>query len=171
MRAMNKRSLDVEQILSRLMVDTGTGKCFWVSPSKYHAERTGREAGGPVANQSGKKYWTISIDGSKYKRSQLVLTVASGTWPKETVDHINGDSLDDRASNLRHATVMQNAWNHKTRRKKTDLPMGVRSIASGKFQARIAFNHKMLHLGSFSTPAQAHATYLAKRKELYGDFA
>ena len=66
---------------------------------------------------------------------------------------------------------MQNAWNHKKRARKINLPMGVRNMASGKFQARIACNNKMMHLGTFDTPEQASSAYQQKRLEYFGEYA
>lgn len=42
---------------------------------------------------------------------------------------------------------------------------------SGRYQARIAYNKKMIHLGSFDTPEQASAIYQQKRKEYFGEYA
>jgi hypothetical protein len=49
--------------------------------------------------------------------------------------------------------------------------MGVRLTPSGRFQARIAHFGKLLSLGAFATPQEAQSVYLAKRQELYREFA
>lgn len=166
---MSKRNppLSVEEIKSRLVVDTETGRCFWKDPTKYHVQLTGKEAGTPRPNRHGSAYWVIKLDGIPYRRSQIVVAVATGVWPTEMVDHKDGDTLNDRAENLRHATATQNAWNHRTRAKKSDLPMGVRQISSGRFQARVACQKKTICLGPFDDIAEASAAYIAKRKELF----
>lgn len=163
-------ALTREKILSRLSVDMETGIARWLDATKHHRNLVGEVAGGPRRNRNGKHYWVIKIDGIAYKRAQIVLFLKTGTWPNEMVDHRNGDSLDDSPTNLRHATATQNAWNHQKRSKKTDLPMGVRFM-SGRFQARIACHKKMHHIGCFDTPEEAREAYLAKRKELFGEFA
>lgn len=169
-----KRSIPLtrEEILARLDVDLETGVAVWIDATKHHRNLVGKVAGRPVPNHNGKFYWTIRFNKRAYKRSQIVLFLKTGIWPTEMVDHRNGDSLDDRAENLRHATSTQNAWNHQKRRKKSPLPMGVRKLAdSRRFQARIACNKEMHYLGTFDTPEEAHQVYLAKRKELFGEFA
>lgn len=164
--------LSVEEIRQRLDVDLASGICRWIDPTKHHLNLIGQVAGGKRPSSENKSYWVIKLNGIPYKRSQIVLTVATGIWPTEAVDHINGNSLDDRAENLRHATWTQNAWNHKTRAKKSNLPMGVRVLkGSTQFQARICCDKKMHFLGMYPTPDLAHAAYLAKRKELFGEFA
>lgn len=163
--------LTVEFILSRLRVDAEAGRCFWVDATKHHANLNGAEAGCALKTRHGNAYWVIKLNGIPYKRAQLVLAVASGQWPHEMVDHINGTTLDDSASNLRHASAEQNAWNHRTRAKTTDLPMGVRSLPSGRFGARIRHQGTPRALGTFTTAADAYAAYLNARKELFGAYA
>lgn len=167
---MSKPSL--EYVTSRLSIDPISGTAVWIDATKHHAPLNGANAGTPRANHSGKRYWYIKIDNKAYKRSHLMFLVTHGRWPQHQIDHIDGNSLNDKASNLREATATQNAWNHKRRAKKSSLPMGVRLMPqSGRFQARIACEKKVMHLGTYATPDEAHKVYLEKRKELFGDFA
>ena len=146
------------------------GKFIWKNVSKYHPDLFGKEAGCPSpANK--KIYWHIKINNKRYKRGRLMFLYVYGRFPNPCIDHINGNSLDDKIKNLREATVIENAWNHKKRKRQIDLPMGVRNMANGKFQARIGYRGKQLHLGVFKTPIEAKKIYEAKRKELYGKFA
>lgn len=163
--------LTVDEIMRRLDVNLETGACTWVDATKHHRPLVGLEAGRARAQtHNGKSYWVIKINGIPYKRAQIVLTVATGRWPEETVDHIDGDSLNDRATNLRHASITQNAWNHKCRAKKSDTPMGVRRLQSGRFQARIAVNKQQQIIGVFDTVQAAEAAYQQARKENFGAF-
>lgn len=162
--------LTVAEITDHLIVDLVSGICFWKDATKYHKQLNGMPAGFEKTNHSGKRYWTIKFNGKPYRRAQIILTVATGKWPIETVDHIDGDSLNDRSENLRHATVTQNAWNHKKRRKKSDCPMGVRLTAQGRYQARIAVNKKQICLGVYDSPDKASEVYQLARKEYFHDF-
>lgn len=157
------------ELLSILRLEGG--RLYWISPSKFHSDLVGKEAGNAIPNQGGKHYWHVQIGGRKYKRSHLVLVLTTGAWPPEQVDHVNGDSLDDRPENLRPASVTQNAWNHKSRRKKSPLPMGVRMARSGKFVARIAVRGEKMTLGTFGSIQQAEAVYLAARRQHFGEWA
>lgn len=161
-----------ERILDALTPHLPSGKFFWRRPHKYHAEKFGTEAGCARRGRNNKFYWYIRIDGKTYKRAHLIFCVTHGHFASPCIDHINGNSLDDRPCNLREATVTENAWNHKGRARRHQLPMGVRLIPkSGRYQARISCNKKQIHLGAFDTPEEAHGVYLAKRKELFGEFA
>ncbi len=162
--------LSIKDITSRLVVDITTGRAYWNCPPGNHMRLKGSEAGSNRPNHSNKQYCRIKFDRLPYLRSHIVFAVAHGRWPTGQVDHINGNSLDDRIANLREATPTQNAWNHHKRAKKSDLPMGVRA-SGNRFVARIAVNKKMLSLGGYaSIEAAAHA-YQSARKQHYGEFA
>ena len=152
-------------------LDKNSGKLFWIKPPKNHPDLLGKEAGCLTRNSNGKGYWMIQVDGKKYKRSHIVFFLVNGFWPKPCVDHINGDSTDDRPSNIRQATFTENAWNHKKRARRINLPIGVKNLASGRFEARIGYLGKQIHLGSFQSLDEASAVYQSKRRELYGQFA
>lgn len=148
-----------------------TGVMIWVNVSPYHKEKNGREAGTLLPNNHRKFYHVISLGGRKHKRSRLAFAWMTGRWPAHQIDHINGDSTDDRWENLREATATQNAWNHRKRAKTSGLPMGVRSNPSGRFSARIAVNKRMIQIGTFDTSEAAAEAYAAARRQYYGQFA
>jgi len=159
------------RIVELFRLDLEEGRIFWRLPPKNHARLLGSEAGCARVSASGKAYWHVKIDGRAYKRANLIFCAVYGRWPSPLCDHKDGDSLNDRPGNLREATVLQNAWNHKHRARRIDLPMGVRHMASGRFEARIGHCGKQVHLGAYDTPQQAAEIYAAKRKELFGEYA
>lgn len=161
---------DQRDVHKLFRLDRETGRLYWLSPTKYHPKLAGKEAGAAQRNR-GKVYWAVQIDGKKIKRGRIVFYMTRGFWPSPCVDHINGDSTDDRPENLRQATIEQNAWNHKSRKKQSACPMGVRKTEHGNYQARITHNKQVHHLGVFETQEQASKAYLLKRKELFCEFA
>ncbi|SRR6266404_6565444 len=163
-------SFTAEELL-RLFRLEEHGVLVWVAPSKYHKNVIGKVAGAPTPGHSGKHYWNISINGRRYKRSHLVYCINAGRWPREQIDHIDGNSLNDDPSNLREASHMQNMWNLKRRKKRLALPMGVKLLASGRYQARIRVNNKCLALGAYETPDLASAVYQSARRQHFGEFA
>lgn len=72
------------------------------------------------------------------------------------IDHINGDTLDNRKENLRIVTCSQNSFNSIRQRNKT---AGVRKhIQKNKYvsyQVYISVNKKQINLGYFKTKEQA----------------
>ncbi len=92
-------------------------------------------------------------------------------------DHINGDSLDNRRSNLRVATPAQNCINrgaNRTHRGKstTSSYKGVSwDKRRNKWVSNIGHDYKRIYLGCFDVPEDAARAYDAKAQELYGEFA
>lgn len=164
--------INCEQVHRLFVVDEVAGRFFWKIPPRTHPRLLGKEAGSIKKTHSGKLYWMIKIGGTIFNRSRLMYLHIHGRFPYPCVDHVNGNSLDDRPDNLREATITENAWNHKFRARRIDLPMGVRLIqSSGRYQARISCNKKQIHIGAYDTPEEAHAAYVSKRKELFHEFA
>lgn len=163
--------MEQRYLKERLLYAPKKGVFYWISPPRGHAELLGEEAGSVAWNASDKPYFQIQIDGVKYKRSRLAFLYMEGRWPAEMMDHINGDSADDRWLNLREASGTQNAWNHKKRAKASDLPMGVRINSSGRFAARIGFKGRQIQLGTFDTVEKARSAYAAARMKYFGEFA
>ena len=162
--------IPLARIERRLRVNLSSGKCFWKDATKHHRNLVGKEAGYPRLGRGGKYYWVIKIGGIQYLRSQIIYTVKTGAWPVSCLDHKNGNSLDDRAKNIRAATHLQNARNRKSGYRGKVLPMGVRLI-NGKFQARIRVNGKLLDLGYFKSAWAASLFYRTARKEHFGEFS
>jgi hypothetical protein len=82
------------------------------------------------------------------------------------VDHIDGDGLNNRRSNLRVATKQQNNWNVKRDgRLKGVYPSGTR------WAARINLNGKEIHLGVHATIEEAAHVYDAAAIHYFGEYA
>lgn len=72
------------------------------------------------------------------------------------VDHINGNTLDNRRENLRAVKNSTNIRNGKVRTNSTSGVTGVRYRTDrGKWEARIRVNYKILVLGQFATKGDA----------------
>lgn len=88
------------------------------------------------------------------------------------IDHVNQNGLDNRRTNLRHATKSQNRANVSLRKDNKSGYKGVSLLKSyGKWRAYIQKDKKLLHLGFFDTPQEAAIAYNKKAKELFGEFA
>lgn len=82
---------------------------------------------------------------------------------KLQVDHINGDPLDNRRSNLRFVTPRMNGQNKSDRRGKkcSSQYLGVSRDKHGrKWTANICIKGKRMHLGTFQDEADAATVYL-----------
>lgn len=91
--------------------------------------------------------------------------------PEMTVDHINGDRLDNRKQNLRLATKQQQLRNRPKFKSSRWQYKGVQQRETGRWRATINNEGKAYSLGSFGTEVEAAKAYDAKAKELFGEFA
>lgn len=90
------------------------------------------------------------------------------------VDHINGDTLDNRRCNLRICTHQQNQWNRKRapgRSRFKGVTHAKLNKPATRWTARIEKDAKRRYLGGFRTEEEAARAYDAAAKELFGEFA
>jgi hypothetical protein len=85
------------------------------------------------------------------------------------VDHINGDTLDNRRKNLRICTRRENAQNRIGKRGRRFK--GVARMPSGRWQAHIRVDGQLQYLGTFDADIEAAAAYARAEREMYGSFA
>lgn len=88
------------------------------------------------------------------------------------IDHINGNGLDNRRSNLRPATAAQNAANRRMEQSGLSSYKGVALVrASGRWIAHIGHEGKQSHLGVFASELSAAYAYDLAAREAFGEFA
>jgi hypothetical protein len=120
------------------------------------------------ACKRGEKYYARRQEKRRYiYMHREICRAAAGM----VVDHIDGNGLNNRSSNLRLCTVRQNMWNRR--------PTGGRSIYKGvcrragkkKWAAQISRRGRRYHVGYFDSEIEAAKAYDKKAKELFGEFA
>jgi hypothetical protein len=81
-----------------------------------------------------------------------------GSWPVDQIDHINGNTKDNRLENLRDVSNRENLRNQKIPKNNTSGTLGV-SFDKRKqnYQASIKINGKRKHLGYFKNKEEAIA--------------
>ena len=114
----------------------------------------------------------ICVDGRTYRAHQLACLYITGRWGRPMIDHRDGDATNNRWSNLRQATASQNGANARRRRQNASGYKGVSlDKRSGRYRASIGGNGRRIYLGTFDTPQEAHAAYVAAARKLFGKFA
>ncbi|MBK9496425.1 MAG: HNH endonuclease [Xanthomonadales bacterium] len=162
----------IEQLKSMVSYDPDTGHFYRVGyshPSQSH--RVGTRAD-TFHDEKGRRYRLVRVFGERYTAHRLAWLFVHGTFPANMIDHINGDGEDNRIVNLREATHSDNARNRCISKRNMSGFKGVDFRPDGKkWRASICVNRKLIHLGLFSTPEEAHEAYVAAAIRLHGEFA
>lgn len=116
-------------------------------------------------SHSKREYAQAFVDGKMVLMHRLII----GANPGEIVDHVCGDGLDNRRSNLRKATPSENNQNQPMQ---GHNPWGFKGVSPNKnrWRARIRLNGNEIHLGTFDTREQAAHAYDDAARQLYGQF-
>lgn len=121
--------------------------------------------------------WKWSFDGRYAVRGQKIngkrKTIRLHSFLMQTpigmdTDHINGDKLDNRKSNLRICTKSENMFNRKIQKNNKSGHVGVFfNKKHKKWQSTIKKNGKNIYLGLFYDFGDAVEAYKNKARELF----
>jgi len=121
---------------------------------------------------TGKVYARRNVPrGFKKQGSERLHRAVMGLGPgRPIVDHIDGDGLNNRRSNLRIVTHAENARNRggAQTNNKGSRYLGVRLVRSGRYAAMIKVNYRVIALGTFATEDEAHRARLAGERKYWG---
>ena len=87
------------------------------------------------------------------------------------VDHIDGNGLNNRRSNLRIVTNSENMQNRGKQKNNKSGYKGVSLHRGGKWTARIKIKDRYVHLGLFETKIEAHNAYQDAGKKNHRGFS
>lgn len=127
-----------------------------------------------VISRKGRKdyiYCYPTINGRKTTTN--VSRVIMGAIGRVQVDHINGDGLDNRKSNLRICNASQNVANKGKIKSNTSGYKGVFYVKGRRknWVSQIGKDMKLIRIGYFGTKEEAAKAYNDKALELFGEFA
>ena len=97
----------------------------------------------------------IKVGFKKYKNKTVYMHREILKTDQE-VDHINGNTLDNRKENLRPANRRQQSQNTRSRKNSTSIYVGVHlHRLTGKWRSQIKVDGKIKSLGLFNSPEEA----------------
>ena len=158
------------EVSEYLAYNPDTGFFTWIkAPNPKQAYRIGQQAKG---QKHSKGYRQLTFKGKRYLAHRVAWLLMTGEWPPEQIDHINHIRHDNRWTNLRVASHVQNHHNlalHSANK------TGFRGVhfhqAAQKFEAYVMYQGKKKYLGLYDTAEEAATIARAERIKLHGDFA
>jgi hypothetical protein len=139
---------------------------FAYDPSTGQFDRANGKACGWLTE---KGYLRVRFMGAQYRVHRLIWLYHHGAQPIGEIDHINGDRLDNRISNLRLVTPTINRQNQRKARSdsKTGL-LGASPTGGGLFRAQIGMPGGIRKfLGNFESAEMAHQRYIKEKRALH----
>lgn len=116
----------------------------------------------------GKLYVRGTINNKKVLLHRVIMNAPIGMH----VDHIDGDTFNNRKSNLRLCACYENIRNQKVRTSNTSGFKGVfRVVKSGRWKATIRANGRPLVLGTFGSASEAALAYNFAARHYHGEYA
>lgn len=159
-----KPEIDKAYLKEFIRYNRDSGEFIWAKPPN-NAIKVGAVAGS--VNPRG--YIELKIKNVSYKGHRVAWFIEFGVMPTSGIDHINGNKLDNRISNLRFANDSQNQQNLRgpTKRNSTGF-LGVSfNKRVKKYQSMIRANGVNHWLGYFNTAEDAATKYLSRKRELH----
>lgn len=148
--------LTYERANELLRYEPETGKLYW-KVNRGTRGKAGHEAG-HVTFLSGIPYIQIGVDGALYSTHRVAWLLHFGKWPEGDIDHINGNGLDNRITNLRDVSRSMNLRNRRRSCNNTSGCIGVHwHKPRRKWQARVGIDGKQKHIGMFDDIEAAEA--------------
>jgi hypothetical protein len=125
------------------------------------------------ADQDGYKWYAVRTSRQGGTQTRVAMhRVILDTPPGFHTDHIDGDGLNNRRSNLRIATPSQNVVNSGLRTTNRSGFIGVHwNRNSRKWLAGVRVEGKIVHCGGYSDPEEAARARDAAARHAYGEFA
>lgn len=134
---------------------------------RWKVDRRGHSRAGDIAGTEIHGYIVVGLDCRAYPAHRLAWLIANGAWPCQDIDHIDGDRKNNRLANLRDVSRVVNLQNRRgAGPRSTSGLLGVKRNHKN-WSAAITVNGITKHLGTFKTPAEAHQSYLAAKRQLH----
>ena len=151
-------------------IPLGEGEFSIVSPNDYYLVRNFNW----YLGSNGREFYAFrNVKNGPGKTKMVSMHRQIMDFPKGLlVDHRNGDTLDNRRSNLRPATHAQNMHNCRKMKNTSSQYRGVSFVKErGLFASQITNKGKRISLGRYKSEIDAARAYDAAARKYFGEFA
>lgn len=154
----------IEMLRKLVAIDMETGALTWKPrPVELFANErawkswNSRFAGRQAFNTlSGNGYMHGALFNKKIYAHRIVFALVNGRWSEQSIDHIDGNRLNNRPLNLRDVDHRSNCLNQPIRKANTSGFTGVSyDRTRGAYESYITSHGKKIALGRFATSAEA----------------
>lgn len=147
-----------------LRYDEATGHLYWRQVAAQHfgsgAHSSQRRARMWNARNAGRRafetisrgYYRGRFGEHKILAHRVVWAMVHGAWPENFIDHVSGDTLDNRIENLRDVVKSQNARNQRLADRNNSGALGVSWIVRDqKWRAKMSIFGRTIALGDYDS--------------------
>lgn len=149
-----------------LLYDPDAGQFIWL------VNKGTAKAGDVVGAYSKQPYLEVHLDGKKYLGHRLIWLYVFGYLPDKLIDHEDGNSRNNKFTNLREASTSQNALNKKLNANNTS---GVKGVSFRKDRKKYAVTFivdgKSKSFGHYEDLELAELVANEARNKYHGQYA
>lgn len=157
--------MDIKDELKKMLrYEPDTGLLYWTDAA--HKSVKGKVAGTP-----NRGYVLVMFKGQFFKAHRLAWLLTHGDWPKQSIDHIDGDKSNNRINNLRDVDGVTNEQNKDQARADSKSGLIGASPYRNRWKSQIRVDGAVKYLGVFDTAEMAHQAYLQAKKQHHPGWA
>jgi hypothetical protein len=159
---MAKADITAQRLRELLDYDLNTGVFTWRVTRKGH-----RKAGDAAGYLRKDRYVIIGLDNATFLGHRLAWLHVYGEWPREHLDHIDGNPTNNRIENLRDVSPTVNGQNRKRVHRNTVTGfLGVDQVTDGLWGVRIKVDGRIVKLSGIRSEKLAQECSVALRRIL-----
>lgn len=147
-RSKSKDKISIEEFYKYVSYDAETGDFTRINIYNDDVRRIDN-IGKIIGNPSSNGYLEITVGHSKFSAHKLAWYFIYGEVPSENIDHIDGNKQNNKISNLRLRSPLENMRNRGINKNNSTGYNGVYLSSNGKYRARIKIEGKLIGLGTF----------------------
>ncbi len=157
---MSLEKIGLDYLRECFKYDIDSGELYWredrplshfshPNTGKYWLEKYGGKVAGSVGKIRCTSYRILKIKGFGTTNHRVIWFMYYGDLP-EVIDHVDGDGLNNRISNLRASSLKDNPKNQKLHKRNTSGVSGVSYLKKyGAWRVMIGSGKDTIHFGTY----------------------